>query len=203
MTVQQCRWTPPCEGCGVSASKAKPAYSISLHEESGWRLCGSCREVAHRFPENAPRLPDYAVFAQIEQYAAEADDHDTTAERAHDLELLIGECMGAEILSWTWTRGQGKPGIGKHMVETWHNPYGWRNAHNQTRGWVFCDAVADAQANCHKQATWRVETRKNRGRYTGHYCTEHLPAEDHPYPAWIPEVGGTYILRRIILGATH
>ena len=197
-----CRWTPPCEGCGVPASQAKPAYSITQHE-SGRLLCGSCSQVAERFPENAPRLPDYAVFAQIEQFAAEADHPGSTPERARDLELLIGECMRAEILSWSWTRGRGKPGIGKHMVEAWHNPYGWRKAHNQAHGWQPCGQIVNAQVRCRKTATWRVETRKNRHHYTGHYCTEHLPAEDHPYPAWIPEVGGVYILRRIILGATH
>jgi hypothetical protein len=48
-----CRWTPPCEECGVTASKAKPRYSITRH---GCRwMCRPCAALADA-AEDAHRL---------------------------------------------------------------------------------------------------------------------------------------------------
>lgn len=59
-TDQACRWTPPCEDCGVTASKAKPRYSVTRHG-SRWR----CRQCAVRADaaEDAHRL--YNVLRDV------------------------------------------------------------------------------------------------------------------------------------------
>jgi hypothetical protein len=59
-TPESCRWTPPCGECGVTASKARPRYSIT-RLGSRW-MCRQCaaRAVA---AEDAHRL--YNVLRDV------------------------------------------------------------------------------------------------------------------------------------------
>jgi Family of unknown function (DUF6011) len=89
----------------------------------------------------------------------------------------------AEQREWTWERGRGKRGVGKHVYTVTHNPDGFAlpraNPHSGI-AFEFCYGVVSRQDHRGVIAVWKVVKLRDNRRLTGYYCDECLRPDQRP-----------------------